>query len=450
MREVRGRRISMVFQEPMSALDPVFTVGTQIHETVRTHFNVGRREALERAVDALAAVGIASPRQVAAMYPSSLSGGMRQRVMIAMALVCEPRLLIADEPTTALDVTIQAQIMDLLLDLGQRTGTAILFITHNLGLVAESCRRMLTMYAGQVVEDGPVRDILARPSHPYTAGLLGSIPQAGRRKIALPSIPGRVPSAHEMPPGCRFAPRCAHAEPQCLAPQALVSSHDTRHVRCRRSGELALPWSGRMSTPGEPILTVDRLDVTFSGRHRHQKVRAVVDVSFAVQQGETFGVIGESGSGKSTLGRAIVCLVQPSAGRILHSGKDPFQLSRSELRRHRRSFQIVFQDPNAALDPRMTILDSVREPLDVAGIGRAGRAARGRRWRCSTASRSPRSCRCATRTRFPAARSSAPTSRVPLCSSLVSSSATRSWRPSTSRSRPTCSTCSRTCSASSA
>jgi peptide/nickel transport system ATP-binding protein len=241
MREVRGRRISMVFQEPMSALDPVFTVGTQILETVRTHFRVGRREAVERAVAALEAVGIASPRQVAAMYPSSLSGGMRQRVMIAMALVCEPRLLIADEPTTALDVTIQAQIMDLLLDLGQRTGTAILFITHNLGLVAESCRRMLTMYAGQIVEDGPVRDILARPSHPYTAGLLCSIPQAGRRKIALPSIPGRVPSAHEMPPGCRFAPRCAHAEPQCLAPQALVESHHARHVRCRRSGELTLP-----------------------------------------------------------------------------------------------------------------------------------------------------------------------------------------------------------------
>jgi peptide/nickel transport system ATP-binding protein len=242
MRDVRGRRISMVFQEPMSALDPVFTVGTQILETVRSHFKIGRREALERTVEALAAVGIPSPRQAIAMYPMSLSGGMRQRVMIAMALVCEPRLLVADEPTTALDVTIQAQIMDLLLELGGRTGTAILFITHNLGLVAQSCRRMLTMYAGQVVEDGPVRDILARPRHPYTAGLLGSIPQSGRRKSVLPSIPGRVPSAHEMPPGCRFAPRCTHVEPACLTPQALVASDDTaRHVRCRRAGELALP-----------------------------------------------------------------------------------------------------------------------------------------------------------------------------------------------------------------
>jgi peptide/nickel transport system ATP-binding protein len=169
---------------------------------------------------------------------------MRQRVLIAMALVCEPRLLIADEPTTALDVTIQAQIMDLLLDLGQRTGTAILFITHNLGLVAESCRRMLTMYAGQVVEDGQVRDILARPFHPYTAGLLNSIPQAVRRKSVLSSIPGRVPSIDEMPAGCRFAPRCSYAEPRCLAPQDLMESSLerslARHVRCCRFREFTL------------------------------------------------------------------------------------------------------------------------------------------------------------------------------------------------------------------
>ncbi len=194
MRQVRGRRIGMIFQEPMSALDPVFTVGDQIAETVRTHFKVSRREANERAVEALAAVGIPGPRNCANMYPMSLSGGMRQRVMIAMALVCEPRLLIADEPTTALDVTIQAQIVDLLLELGSRTGTAILFITHNLGLVAESCARMLTMYAGQVVEDGPVEEILSRPFHPYTAGLLASLPHIEQRKSRLPSIPGRVPS----------------------------------------------------------------------------------------------------------------------------------------------------------------------------------------------------------------------------------------------------------------
>jgi peptide/nickel transport system ATP-binding protein len=240
MRKVRGRRIGMIFQEPMSALDPVFTVGHQIAETVRAHFKVSGSEARERAVEALAAVGIPSPRNCVTMYPMSLSGGMRQRVMIAMALVCEPRLLIADEPTTALDVTIQAQIVDLLQELGQRTGTALLFITHNLGIVAESCSRMLTMYAGQVVEDGPVDDILSRPLHPYTAGLLGSLPLQSHRKSKLPSIPGRVPSAREMPAGCRFGPRCSYAEAACRAPQPLLARGE-RHVRCRRSDALTLP-----------------------------------------------------------------------------------------------------------------------------------------------------------------------------------------------------------------
>jgi peptide/nickel transport system ATP-binding protein len=239
MRQVRGRRIGMIFQEPMSALDPVFTVGDQIAETVRTHFSVSRKEGWERAVAALDAVGIPGARNCASLYPMSLSGGMRQRVMIAMALVCEPRLLIADEPTTALDVTIQAQIVELLLELGSRTGTAILFITHNLGLVAESCARMLTMYAGQVVEDGPVEEILTRPWHPYTAGLLGSLPHAAQRKTRLPSIPGRVPSAHEMPPGCRFVPRCGFALPPCEKPQELERLGD-RHVRCWRHNELSL------------------------------------------------------------------------------------------------------------------------------------------------------------------------------------------------------------------
>jgi peptide/nickel transport system ATP-binding protein len=239
-RRVRGRRIGMIFQEPMSALDPVFTVGHQITETVRAHFKVSGNEARERAVEALAAVGIPSPRNCVTMYPMSLSGGMRQRVMIAMALVCEPRLLIADEPTTALDVTIQAQIVDLLQDLGQRTGTALLFITHNLGIVAESCTRMLTMYAGQVVEDGPVDAILSRPLHPYTAGLLGSLPRAQHRRSTLPSIPGRVPSPREMPAGCRFGPRCGYAEAACQEPQSLIERGE-RHVRCRRSDALVLP-----------------------------------------------------------------------------------------------------------------------------------------------------------------------------------------------------------------
>jgi peptide/nickel transport system ATP-binding protein len=239
MRKVRGRQIGMVFQEPMSALDPVFTVGDQIAETVRTHFPMGHREAKERTIEALASVRIAGPANCATQYPMSLSGGMRQRVMIAMALICEPKLLIADEPTTALDVTIQAQIMDLLLELGQRTGTALLFITHNLGLIAESCHRMLTMYAGQVVEEGPVEAILQRPLHPYTAGLLESLPGLRAPKSRLSSIPGRVPSARGMPSGCRFAPRCTYAVAACQAPQQLRHVGE-REVRCVRADSLEL------------------------------------------------------------------------------------------------------------------------------------------------------------------------------------------------------------------
>jgi peptide/nickel transport system ATP-binding protein len=240
LRRVRGKRIGMIFQEPMTALDPVFTVGAQIDETVRTHLKLGRRAARERTVEALAAVGIAAPRHCADQYPMSLSGGMRQRVMIAMALVCEPRLVIADEPTTALDVTVQAQIIELLLELGRRTGTALLFITHDLGVVAQSCTRMVTMYAGEVVEEAAVDDVLEHPLHPYSSGLLRSLPRLSARKSRLPSIGGRVPSAADMPAGCRFAPRCAYAVDACALPQTLESAGAHR-VRCCRHAALSLP-----------------------------------------------------------------------------------------------------------------------------------------------------------------------------------------------------------------
>jgi peptide/nickel transport system ATP-binding protein len=241
LRRVRGRRISMIFQEPMSALDPVFTIGHQISETIRTHFGAGRREARERAIEALASVGISSPARVHDSYPHQLSGGMRQRAMIAIALVCAPRLLIADEPTTALDVTIQAQILDLLLELSTRNGTALLFITHDLGVIAETCTRMLTMYAGEVVEDAPVDSALVRPRHPYTSGLLRSLPRLSRRGAALPSIAGRVPSLRDMPTGCRFAERCSHSKAECAQPQILIEIEPARRVRCIRQDDLMLP-----------------------------------------------------------------------------------------------------------------------------------------------------------------------------------------------------------------
>ena len=241
LRGIRGRRIGMIFQEPMSALDPVFTVGEQIAEGLRAHGNMSRAEARDRALEALRSVGIAAPEKRYHAYPHQLSGGMRQRVMIAGAMVCNPQLLIADEPTTALDVTVQAQILELLRDLSDRANMALLFITHDLGVVAETCTRMLTMYAGEIVEDADVDAALEHPLHPYTSGLLRALPRLSARRSALPSIPGRVPVLGQMPAGCRFRQRCPFAVDGCERPQALLDAGNGRRVRCWRFGDLALP-----------------------------------------------------------------------------------------------------------------------------------------------------------------------------------------------------------------
>ena len=245
LRALRGRDIAMIFQEPMTALDPVFTIGEQIAETYRTHFPVSKRAARERAIAMLADVGIPAPERRYDEYPHQLSGGMRQRVMIAMALVCEPKLIIADEPTTALDVTVQAQIIDLLRDLSTRMGTALVFITHDLGVVAEICTRVVTMYAGEVIEDGAVDDVLIRPRHPYTSGLLSSLPGLAERHSRLPSIPGRVPSPAAMPAGCRFRARCPHAIAGCEQEQTLLEVSPDHLARCWRAPELVLPGAVR-------------------------------------------------------------------------------------------------------------------------------------------------------------------------------------------------------------
>jgi peptide/nickel transport system ATP-binding protein len=240
LRQRRGSKISMIFQEPMSALDPVFTIGEQISETLRAHRSIDQKEARERGIEALTRVGIPEPALRYDAYPHQLSGGMRQRAMIAIAIVCEPRLLIADEPTTALDVTVQAQIVDVLGDLCSRLGMAMLFITHDLGLVAQTCSRLVTMYAGEVIEEGRIDDVLVRPRHPYTSGLLRSLPALAERKTKLPAIPGRVPARGEIPEGCRFRARCGFSRPACEAPQRLDAVPPTGNVRCCRNGELLL------------------------------------------------------------------------------------------------------------------------------------------------------------------------------------------------------------------
>ncbi|MGF6311104.1 peptide/nickel transport system ATP-binding protein [Bradyrhizobium sp. i1.8.4] len=241
MRAIRGKRIAMIFQEPMSALDPVFTVGHQIAETLRVHTDVSYEEARAKTLEILRRVGIASPERRIDDYPHQLSGGMRQRVMIAASLICGPQLLIADEPTTALDVTVQAQILELLRDISETSRTALMLITHDLGVVAETCTRMITMYAGEVIEDATVDEALVRPLHPYTSGLLRSLPHLSPRHGRLPSIPGRVPSIAEMPNGCRFRARCAHAAKGCEAEQTLQNAGGGRRVRCWRFAELNLP-----------------------------------------------------------------------------------------------------------------------------------------------------------------------------------------------------------------
>jgi oligopeptide/dipeptide ABC transporter ATP-binding protein len=249
MRAIRGNEISMIFQEPMTSLNPVFTCGDQIMEAIVLHQKVSRKEARARAIQMLQLVGIPSPEQRVDEYPHQLSGGMRQRVMIAMALSCHPAILIADEPTTALDVTIQAQILDLLKRLQAELGMAVVLITHDLGVVAEVADRVLVMYAGQIVETSDVRSIFKRTLHPYTAGLLGSLPRLGEQVERLRVIPGSVPNPAHFPSGCRFHPRCPVAQERCRREEpALEGFGDGHHVRCLRAGEIA---SGRLDPAGE-------------------------------------------------------------------------------------------------------------------------------------------------------------------------------------------------------
>ena len=362
MRKIRGNRISMIFQEPMTSLNPVYTVGKQIMEAIVLHQQAEKKQAFERAVETLRLVGIPSPEQRMREYPHQLSGGMRQRVMIAMALSCRPELLIADEPTTALDVTIQAQILDELRRLQRQFGTSIMMITHDLGVVAEMARRVLVMYAGQVVEYGAVEEIFRNPLHPYTRGLLESIPRLDQTVEKLHVIKGMVPGLNEMPKGCRFCPRCAQAMEICREKEPDLFVYGGQKARC---------WLYKEGKAD--LLEIRNLKKYFPitrGLFKHTVgyVKAVDGINLKIKRGETLGLVGESGCGKSTLGRSILRLTEPSDGEILLDGTDIRKLNQEELRQYRKKLQIIFQDPFASLNPRMTVGDIVGEPLKIHGL----------------------------------------------------------------------------------
>ncbi len=389
LRAMRGPEMAMIFQEPMTSLNPAFTVGNQIAESVRAHQKVSRARARARAVEMLDRVGIPDPARRAQDYPHAFSGGMRQRAMIAMALANDPRLLIADEPTTALDVTIQAQIVELLRVLQRDNDMAIIFVTHDLGVVADVCDRVVVMYAGQVVEESSLDPLFARPRHPYTAGLLASMPQSTPPGSLLTVIPGQVPTPDAWPAGCRFADRCEHREPACdEMPVAWVLAGD-RGVRCRRADVLELAGSAhvehtsgaRVDAPGAeaPLVEVTGLRKEFPVasavlRREIGTVRAVDGIDFSIRAGETLGLVGESGSGKSTVARLLLRLLEPTAGTVRVADAEVSALGKRELRHARRDMQMVFQDPYSSLDPRQTVAETIGEPMEVhLGLSRSER-----------------------------------------------------------------------------
>lgn len=400
MSEIRGRRIGMVFQDPMSALTPVYTIGDQIAEAITVHQpSTSRRTARRRAVELLELVGIAQAERRSRAFPHELSGGERQRVVIAIAIANDPDLLICDEPTTALDVTVQAQILDVLKTARDVTGAGVLIITHDLGVVAQFADRALVMYAGRAVEVAAVDDLYQDRAMPYTAGLLGSAPRLNAAQgTRLIPISGAPPGMVALPPGCPFAPRCPLAIDECRSHEPLLTTIAADHsAACIRSsevrgrtaaeiyGEVASPSSeSSCSSDGAPTTVVKVRDLVKTYRltkgvvlrRKIGEVRAVDGVSFELEQGRTLGIVGESGSGKSTTLHEILELKAPQSGSIEVLGSDVATLDNQRRRALRRNLQVVFQDPAASLDPRLPVFDLLAEPLQANGFDKSGTVAR--------------------------------------------------------------------------
>jgi peptide/nickel transport system ATP-binding protein len=345
LRQLRGRQISMIFQEPMTSLNPVFTCGNQVMEAILLHENISKQEAKQRTIALFEQVKLPEPAQIFNRYPHQLSGGQKQRVMIAMAMSCNPSLLICDEPTTALDVTVQKSILQLIKELQESTRMGVIFITHDLGLVREIADRAIVMYKGEIVEQGHTRDLFANPAHPYTKALLACRPALHPKGERLPTVSDFM------------------TVPGSFQPASPVVS----------------PTINDETIPaGSPLITVEHLSVWFpAGKSFFGKpkkfTKAVDDVSFTVYKGETLGLVGESGCGKTTLGRTLLRLIDPTAGKIIYNGTDLTQLQGSALKPFRKDIQIVFQDPYSSLNPRLTIGDAIAEPMMVHGIAASRR-----------------------------------------------------------------------------
>ena len=391
MEDLRGHKMALVHQDPRNALNPSIIVGEQIAEVLRRHLRLSRAQAWARSLDLLDQVHLPDVAQVARRYPHQLSGGMQQRVVICIALACNPSLLIMDEPTTGLDVTIEARVLDLIAELREQVDAGILYITHNLGVVARICQRVTVMYAGQVVESGRLHDLFERPAHPYAAGLLRCLPRiAGATNGAarLTPIPGQVPSLTDLPPACLYEPRCEFAQPVCNTTEpALEAAAEGHLAACHFRAEVqagtaeltqprppAPPARTEAAPAGERLLSIAGLRKRFGRLQRRfiffgpvtqRPVHAIAGVDLEVRRGETFSLVGESGSGKTTLGRCVVGLEKATEGEMRLEDQVVSGLAQRRPAQLRRDLQIVFQNPHASLNPRHTIEQTIGRPLEL-------------------------------------------------------------------------------------